>query len=114
MADPRDLERAIDSATQAVNVQAAQLDELAAGAGKTPPLGIARLMDVPVRVTVEVGRSKSTLGELVSMAPGSLIVLDRQVHEPADILVNGKIVARGEVVTVDGVYGIRISSIEKA
>ena len=114
MADPRDLERAIDSATQAVSVQAAQLDELSAAAGKSPALGIARLMDVPVRVTVEVGRGKSTLGDLVGMVPGSLIVLDRQVHEPADILVNGKVVAHGEVVTVDGVYGIRISSIEKA
>jgi flagellar motor switch protein FliN/FliY len=41
------------------------------------------------------------------------VVLDRAVHEPADVLVNGKVVARGEVVVVDGAYGIRVSSIEK-
>ncbi len=114
MAEPKNIEKAIDSATEAVQLQSAQLDELAASAGKAPGLGIGRLLDVPVRVTVEVGRSSSTLSELVALAPGSLIVLDRQVHEPADVLVNGKIVARGEVVTVDGNYGIRISSIEKA
>ena len=109
--NPAELERAIDQATQAVSVQSQRLDELA-GAGRGEPIGMANLMDVPVRVTVEVGRAKIPLAELVELAPGSLVVLDREVHEPADILVNGKIVARGEVVTMDGHYGVRVTSVK--
>jgi len=74
-------------------------------------MGLAHLLDVPVRVTVEVGRTNLTLAELVQLGPGSLVTLDREAHEPADILVNGKIVARGEVVTIDGSFGVRISSV---
>ena len=51
--------------------------------------------------------------ELVELAPGSLVVLDREAQEPADILVNGKIVARGEVVTMNDNYGVRITSVQK-
>jgi flagellar motor switch protein FliN/FliY len=109
--NPAELERAIDQATQAVSVQSQHLDELA-GTGRGEPIGMANLMDVPVRVTVEVGRAKIPLAELVELAPGSLVVLDREVHEPADILVNGKIVARGEVVTMDGHYGVRVTSVK--
>jgi len=64
-----------------------------------------------VRVTVEVGRARLTLGELVGLRSGSLIELDREAHEPADILVNGKVVARGEIVTMDESYGVRITSL---
>jgi len=94
-----------------VAVQAAELDELHPGDAEGEPLGIARLLDVPVRVTVEVGRTRLTLAELVALGPGSLVSLDREAHEPADILVNGKVVARGEVVTIDGCYGVRITSV---
>ena len=110
--NPAELERAIDQATQSVSVQSQHLDELAGAAGRGEPIGMANLMDVPVRVTVEVGRAKIPLAELVELAPGSLVVLDREVHEPADILVNGKIVARGEVVTMDGHYGVRVTSVK--
>lgn len=110
--NPAELERALDQATQAVAVQSQQLDELAGEAGRGEPIGMANLMDVPVRVTVEVGRARIPLAELVELSPGSLVVLDREVHEPADILVNGKIVARGEVVTMDGHYGVRVTSVK--
>lgn len=114
MADPKnELERAIDDATEAVSVQAAVLDELTAGKGGGQPIGMDALLDVPVRVTVQIGRSRLTLGELVRLGPGSLIPLDREAHEPADILINGKIVARGEVVTIDSAYGVRITSVTK-
>ena len=111
MNDEHELEQAIDQATQAVTVEAARLDELSPGAAAGEPLGIAHLMDVPVRVTVEVGRARLPLGELVALGPGALVLLDREAHEPADILVNGKVVARGEVVTMDGSYGVRITSV---
>lgn len=108
-----DLERAIDDATEAVSVQAAVLDELSEGKSGGAPIGMDALLDVPVRVTVQIGRSRLTLGELVRLGPGSLIPLDREAHEPADILINGKVVARGEVVTIDSAYGVRITSISK-
>ena len=114
MSDPtkqRDLESQIDEATRAVRVQAERLDELAppksAGAG----MGLSHFMDVPVQITVEVGRTTMTLAELVQLGPGSLVELDRESHEPADVLVNGKVVARGEIVTIKESYGIRITSI---
>ena len=101
----------LESGGDAVSVHASQLEELAAGeAGEG--MGLSHLMDVPVRVTVEVGRTKMRLSELVHLSPGSLLELDRAAHEPADILVNGKIVARGEIVTIDKSYGVRITEVE--
>src|SRR6188768_2117696 len=90
-----------DSAATAVSVQPTELAELQPGAKSGDPIGLAQLLDVPVRMTVEVGRTRMSLAELIQLGPGSLVVLDREAHEPADILVNGKIVARGEVVTID-------------
>jgi flagellar motor switch protein FliN/FliY len=106
-----ELESAIDDATESVRVQSQQLDELhdqaAAGA-----LGMAHLMDVPVQITVEVGRRRIQLSELCKLGPGSLLELDREAHEPADVLVNGKVVARGEVVTLGESYALRITQVE--
>ena len=112
--EPEDIEKTIDQATEAVSVQSAVLDELSASVGADgTPIGMDALLDVPVRVTVQIGRARLTLGELVQLGPGSLIPLDREAHEPADILINGKVVARGEVVTIDNSYGVRITSITK-
>ena len=110
---PETLEAAIDQATEAVAVESARLDELSGAAADGPGLGMGNLMDVPVRVTVEIGRKRVTLSELSRMGPGSLLVLEREAHEPADILVNGKVVARGEIVTIDDRYGVRITSVER-
>lgn len=104
-----ELEKAIDDATRAVSTQAGELE----AGGSDSPLGLDSLLDVPVRVTVQIGRARMSLGDLVRLGPGSLVPLDREAHEPADILVNGKIVARGEVVTIDSAYGVRITSVLK-
>ncbi len=109
-----DIESAIDQATEAVAVQASELEELDGPQPGGDPLGMRSLSDVPVRVTVEVGRTRLTLRELVELRSGSLIGLDREAHEPADILVNGKVVARGEIITMDEKYGVRISSLLSA
>ena len=111
-AQEADLEAAVDAASEAVAVQAQELEELAAGAAGEE-VGLSNLLDVPVRVTVEVGRVRMRLADLVHLAPGSLLELDRDAHEPADILVNGKVVARGEIVTIDQSYGVRITEVEK-
>ena len=107
-----DLDAAVDAAQEAVSVQAQELQELA-GEANGEEVGLSNLLDVPVRVTVEVGRTRMRLADLVHLAPGSLLELDRDAHEPADILVNGKIVARGEIVTIDKSYGVRITEVEK-
>ena len=60
-------------------------------------------------MTVQIGQAQMTLAELVKLGSGSLVTLDRDAHEPADIFVNGKLVARGEVVTIDEKYAIRVS-----
>ncbi|HTF90798.1 MAG TPA: flagellar motor switch protein FliN [Planctomycetota bacterium] len=101
-------------AGQGVAVSKAELEELDQTKIQGDPLGLAQLLDVAVRVTVEVGRARMTLAELVQLAPGSLITLDRETHEPVDILVNGKLVARGEIVTIDQSYGVRITAVSKS
>ena len=86
--------------------------EPAAGApgGGIPP-NIARLMDVNLSVTVELGRTKQTLEHVLNLGEQSLVELDKQVGDPIDILVNGKIFARGEVVTVSENFGVRITEL---
>ena len=95
-----------------MNIQAAALREIEGGAGSGEEMELGHLLDVPVAVTVEMGQTRMTLGELVRLGPGSLVSLDREAHEPADILVNGKTVARGESVTIGKQYGIRITQVE--
>jgi len=108
-----DIERAIEDATEAVAVQSSELQELGeAGGPSGANVGLDGLLDVPVKVTVHVGRAQVTLGELVKLTSGSLLELDRESHEPADILVNGKVVARGEIVTINDYYGVRITSVD--
>lgn len=110
MADQaKDLEQAVDQAVESVTEQLGQLDGTVSG----DPIGLENLLDVPVSITVLIGTTSMSLGDLVALGPGSLIPLDREAHEPADILVNGRVVARGEVVTIDNTYGVRISHLEK-
>ncbi|MCB9916280.1 MAG: flagellar motor switch protein FliN [Planctomycetes bacterium] len=106
-----ELEQAIEDATQAVAVQANELPELSDGTPSGAPLGLSGVMNVPVRVTVRVGSTQLKLSELVSMAPGSIIPLDRDAHEPADIVINGRLLARGEVVTIQEKYAVRITEV---
>jgi flagellar motor switch protein FliN/FliY len=66
------------------------------------------LADIPLRLSVEVGSTSLKLAELMDLAEGSVVELDRQANELLDIFVNGTLVARGEVVTVGGKFGIRV------
>ena len=72
------------------------------------------LAGVSVRLTVEVGSTTMTLSELAALEAGSIIALDRKVGEPLDICANGSLVARGEIVSVDGRYGIRVTELVNA
>lgn len=69
------------------------------------------LADIPVRMSVEVGSTQLRLAEIMNLGEGSVVQLDRQADELLDIMVNGTLVARGEVVTVNGRYGIRVVEI---
>ena len=69
------------------------------------------LLDVDIPVTVEVGRTEMPLEQVLRLVPGSIVSLDKKVEEPVDLRVNGKLVARGEVVMVDDTYGLRITQI---
>lgn len=77
--------------------------------GQQPAADLGRLVDVAVEVSVELGRSRVTLGEAMALGPGAVVPLDRTAGQPVDLLVNGQLVARGEVVVVDDVYGLRIT-----
>ncbi|MDD6069747.1 MAG: flagellar motor switch phosphatase FliY [Clostridiales bacterium] len=71
------------------------------------------IMDVPLEVTVELGRTSKSIKEILEFAPGTIIELDKIAGEPIDVLVNGKLVAKGEVVVIEESFGIRITDIIK-
>ena len=72
---------------------------------------LAMILDIPVQLSVELGRTKVTIKELLEMAQGSVVELDGLAGEPMDILINGYLIAQGEVVVVEDKYGIRITEI---
>lgn len=75
------------------------------------PRPLDLLHDVEMAVTVELGRTRMAVRDLLSLAPGAVVELDRAAGSPVDVLVNGKLIARGEVVVIDDDFGIRISEI---
>ena len=72
---------------------------------------LGRLEDVPVELAVEIGRTKMTIGETLQLGRGSIVALNRLAGEPVDLLVNGKPIARGEVVVIDEEFGLRITDV---
>ncbi len=72
------------------------------------------IMDVPLELDVILGRSRRSIKEILSFEPGSIIELNEVVEEPLDIFVNGKLIAKGEVVVIDEKFGIRITNILSA
>src|SRR4051812_14492203 len=72
---------------------------------------LSRLTQVSVELTVEVGRTRMTLGETLALGPGSVVTLDRLADQPVDLLVNGRPIARGEVVVIDEQFGLRITEV---
>ncbi|WP_075183528.1 flagellar motor switch protein FliN [Pantoea sp. 1.19] len=75
------------------------------------PQDIDLIMDIPVKLTVELGRTKMTIKELLRLTQGSVVALDGLAGEPLDILINGYLIAQGEVVVVADKYGVRITDI---
>ena len=86
-------------------------DDAAAGLGHVVDADLTRLTEVTVELTVEVGRTRMMLGETMSLGPGSVVTLDRLADKPVDLLVNGRPIARGEVVVIDEQFGLRITEV---
>lgn len=88
----------------------------AAGAVPTVPrsgadVGLGMIMDIPITLTVEVGQARMSIGRLLALGQGAVVELDRVAGEPLDVLANGTLVARGEVVVVEDKFGIRLTEV---
>jgi len=94
-----------------VNVQPANFQSFDDGKILLEKKNISLIMDVPLQVTVELGRTQKLIKEILEFSPGSIIELDKLAGEPVDILVNGKPIAKGEVVVIDESFGVRITDI---
>jgi flagellar motor switch protein FliN len=86
-------------------------EDPAAPGGQVVDADLTRLTDVTVELTVEVGRTHMSLGETMSLGQGSVVTLDRLADKPVDLLVNGRPIARGEVVVIDEQFGLRITEV---
>ena len=99
-------------AQQPVNVQPAQFQAFAGDFNPvTQQENIGLIMDVPLEVTVELGRTSKSIQDILEFAPGTIIELNKIAGEPIDVLVNGKYIAKGEVVVIEESFGIRITEI---
>jgi len=95
-----------------VNVQPVQFSNLQSPAfGSVDPNNLNLLMDIPLKVTVELGRTQKQIKDILEMSQGSIIELDKLAGEPVDILVNNKLIAKGEVVVIDENFGVRVTDI---
>jgi flagellar motor switch protein FliN/FliY len=79
--------------------------------GGEPRTDLRRLSAVPVDLSVEIGRTRMTVGETLELREGSVVTLDRMAGEPVDLLVNGTPIARGEVVVIDEQFGLRLTRV---
>lgn len=97
-----------------MNIQPAQFQNFSTDySGIQSNENIGLIMDVPLEVTVELGRTSKSISEILDFAPGTIIELDKIAGEPIDVLVNGKFVAKGEVVVIEESFGIRVTEIIK-
>lgn len=95
-----------------VSIRATRFEPLAtSNSSAGDPASLDLLMDVPLRVTVELGRTRMSVRQVLELQSGSVVELDRMAGEAVDVMVNDRLMARGEVVIVDDKFGIRITEI---
>lgn len=73
--------------------------------------GLERLLDIEIEANIRFGAREMTLAELLEIGPGAVIALDRQVTDPVELIIGDKVVARGEVVLVQGKFGLRVTEV---
>jgi flagellar motor switch protein FliN/FliY len=93
------------------NIQQLQYPNLTAGLNSNEQGNIGLIMDVNMEMTVELGRTKKSIKDILGMGEGTIIELDKLAGEPVDILVNHKPIAKGEVVVIDENFGVRVTEI---
>ncbi len=93
------------------NVRSVQLGQLTASKTEAGRGSLDMILDVVLDATVELGRSRLSVRDILGLGPGSVVELDKLAGEPADLLINGKLLARGEIVVIDDDFGIRITEI---
>jgi flagellar motor switch protein FliN/FliY len=98
----------------AAAVQPVSFGQLGQGQKSSDNKNLDLLLDIEIPISVEVGRAQMNLEDVLRLVPGSVIALDKKAEDPVDLRVNGKLVARGEVVLVDDAYGLRITQIVDA
>jgi flagellar motor switch protein FliN/FliY len=111
---PSSPSRAAQHPAPVVDVRPAEFTPLAAKGSAGSASKIDLIADIPVRVTVELGKTRKNISEILSMTTGSVIELDKMAGEAVDVLVNGKLIARGEVVVIDENFGVRITEVLNA
>ena len=94
-----------------VPVQPAQFTPLSSEPVQVNEANIGLILDVPLDVTVELGRTKKSIKDILDLTNGSIVELDKLAGEPVDIHINGKLLAKGEVVVIDENFGVRITDI---
>lgn len=94
-----------------VKVQAVSFDQLTSREQTNTPQNLDLILDVPLQVSVELGRTNKTIKEILDFSTGSIIELNKLAGEPVDMLINGKLFAKGEVVVIDENFGVRITDI---
>lgn len=95
-----------------VDVKKAQFPDFDNGSSVAPlPHNMALIQDVPLQVTVQLGKTRMSIKEILELGEGSIVELDKLAGEPVDLLVNGKLVAKGEVVVIDENFGFRVKNI---
>ncbi len=104
-------EQAVSEAAAPADLQKLQPDE---GALNAMEENIEMILDIPVTVSVEIGRSKINIRNLLKLNQGSVVELDRLAGEPMDVIVNGTLIAHGEVVVVNEKFGVRLTDVISA
>jgi flagellar motor switch protein FliN/FliY len=92
-------------------LQFGNLDVMDAFSDEIDAVNLGLVMGVDLNVTVEIGRTRKQVKEILSLRQGSIVELDKQAGAPVDIMVNGKLIARGDVVVIDDNFGVRITEI---
>lgn len=95
----------------AVGVQPVSFQPFGEGSIHKESSNIDLILDVPLQISVELGKTRKKIQEILELSPGTIVELDKMAGEPVDILVNGKIIAKGEVVVIDDTFGVRITDI---
>ena len=97
--------------SEGIPIQAAQFTPLATAPVQVNEANIGLILDVSLQVTVDLGRTKKSIKDILELTNGSIVELDKLAGEPVDIHVNGKYLAKGEVVVIDENFGVRITDI---